>query len=466
MLVFCAVSIARYLQPSQEGTALATRVILVRHGISSFNAERRIQGLLDESVLTEAGEDGARRAGQALRSLSFNAVYASPLRRARQTAELITAQFATAPAIHFTDQLREVNLAGWEGLLFDELKQRFPEQYEIWRSRPHDLQLQINTSTGLQPFYPLRSLYDQARQFWRELLPQHPNQTVLLVAHSGINRALIQTAIGLDADRFNRFQQTNCGISVLNFAGTLGDLVQIESMNATAHLNLPVPPKKTELQGPRILLVRHGETDWNRDQRFQGQIDVPLNDQGRVQAEKAAFFLQDIAIDAAVSSPMLRPCETAEIILKAHAGISLSFDDRLKEISHGLWEGKLESEIRADYATELEQWKVAPETVQMPEGENLTQVWERAIAAWNTLVAAAAPGSTVLVVAHDAINKAILASVVGAGPNQFWSFKQGNGAVSVIDYPRGAAEAPLVQALNITSHLGEGVLDRTAAGAL
>ena len=140
------------------------------------------------------------------------------------------------------------------------------------------------------------------------------------------------------------------------------------------------------------------------------------------------------------------------------------------EICHGLWEGKLESEIEADFPGLLQQWKDAPETVQMPEGENLQQVWQRAIAAWQQIVANHSNSErplTGIVVAHDAINKVILCNLLGLKPDNFWNIKQGNGAVSVIDYPQGASGTPVLQAINITTHLSSGsILDRTAAGAL
>jgi probable phosphoglycerate mutase len=216
-------------------------------------------------------------------------------------------------------------------------------------------------------------------------------------------------------------------------------------------------------------LVRHGETDWNRQGRFQGQIDVPLNDHGRVQASQAGEFLKSVQIDFAVSSSMARPKETGEIILQHHPSVTLELRDDLREISHGLWEGKFESEIEAGYPGLLKQWQTRPETVQMPEGENLQQVWDRAIAGWEEIVKSAETRSsepcTILVVAHDAINKAILCYIAGLGAEAFWNFKQGNGAVSVIDYANGADEAPILMSMNITTHLG-GVLDKTAAGAL
>jgi phosphoserine phosphatase len=461
---------------------------LVRHGESSYNVERRVQGHCDLSRLTATGQQGAAQVGKALRGLEFHAAYSSPLQRAKETAELILAHWAgesgsgngsgngssngsgQQPDLKLTDNLKEINLVQWEGLTFQEVEDQYPEGFRCWRDRPHELVMQQNTADGPQDFYPVPALYDQARQFWQEVLPQHQGETILVVAHSGINRCLINTAVGLSPTHYQSFHQSNCGISVLNFGGELGGPVQLESVNLTAHLGEPLPKPRKGQTGPRFLLVRHGETNWNRDKRFQGQIDVPLNDQGRVQAAQAAEFLQDVKIDRAVSSPMLRPKETAEIILQPHPNLELDLNALLCEISHGLWEGKLEAEIEAAYPGELHQWQQTPETVQMPEGENLAQVWERAIQAWQEILAATPESQegqlvTTLVVAHDAVNKALLCHLIGQGPEKFWTFKQGNGAVTVIDYPYGITGTPVIQAMNITSHLG-GVLDKTAAGAL
>jgi phosphoserine phosphatase len=444
---------------------LTTRVILVRHGESTYNVERRVQGHCDESVLTATGESGALQVAAALQGITCHAAYSSPLQRAYRTAELILSQMTNAPTLQTTLDLREINLLEWEGMLFKDVETQNPENFQHWQTQPH--LIKMTGPTG--DFYPVRELYDQARQFWQTVLPHHANETMLIVAHSGINRALINTAIGLPPEAYQVMNQSNCGISVLNFAGGWGDQVQIEALNLTAHLGAVIPQRKGSHQGPRLLLVRHGETDWNRQGRFQGQIDVPLNDQGRSQAAQAAAFLKTIPLDGAVSSSMARPQATAEIILQQHpADLTLTLRDDLREISHGLWEGKFEAEIEQGYPGLLQQWQSQPATVQMPEGENLKDVWQRAIAGWQAIVQSAALSPTpptILVVAHDAINKAILCHVVGLGPESFWSFKQGNGAVSVIDYATDTAAAPILQAANITVHLG-GVLDKTAAGAL
>lgn len=450
-----------------EDRTLTTRVVLVRHGQSSYNSERRIQGRSDASTLTEKGRDDARKVGAALSRLTFAAVYTSPLQRAKQTAEVILDCLTTSPQkLQASDQLMEIDLPLWEGLLLQEVRDKFPEDYRCWQQRPDEL-LMVVPQQGAREHFPVLALYEQAQQFWQEILPRHEGETILIVGHNGINRALISTALGTSPSRYHSIQQSNCGISVLNFAGELGQPVQLESMNQTAHLGEILPSLRPNHQGQRLLLVRHGETDWNRQTRFQGLIDVPLNDNGREQSQKTAQFLKDVPLDFAVSSPMLRPKETAEIILKYHPSVQLQLQDGLKEISHGLWEGKLEAEIEQTYPGELHRWRTVPAQVQMPEGENLQQVWERSVEAWHVILSSAEnQPKTGLVVAHDATNKALLCQILGLSPDHFWNFRQGNGAVSVIDYPQGLAGMPVLQAMNITTHLGGGVLDKTAAGAL
>jgi probable phosphoglycerate mutase len=448
---------------------LATRVIIVRHGQSSYNIEKIIQGRCDESVLTEKGSADAKKVGETLSTLSVDAVYCSPLQRAKRTAEIIQSYLPGSPELRAVDKLMEIDLPLWEKLKKTEVKEKFPDEYRCWKERPHEFFMAIPTSEGIRKHFTVLALYEQAQQFWQEFLPQHQGGTILIVAHNGINRCLISSAIGVPPSSYHSIQQSNCCINVLNFTGGWEEPVQLESLNQTSHLGNSLPTPR-ENRGLRLLLVRHGETEWNRASRFQGGIDVPLNDNGRGQAQQAAEFLKDIPIDFAVSSPMLRPKETAEIILTSHPDIPLELQDALKEISHGLWEGKLEAEIKQLYPDLLHQWQVAPETVQMPEGENLEQVWERAIDCWNAIVNSAEVSSTELkiglVVAHDAINKVILCHILGLSPKSIWCIKQGNGAVSVIDYPQGLEQAPILQAMNITTHLSGGVLDKTAAGAL
>lgn len=447
---------------------MSTRVIILRHGQSTYNSQGRIQGRCDLSVLTDRGRADAELTGRAFQGLTFGAVYSSPLQRAQQTAVTVFDRSPERPTIQTDDLLLEIDLPLWETMLNTEVREKYAAEYQTWQERPHELKMLRSQADGTQAdFFPVLSLYDQARRFWRNILPKHQGQTIAIVAHNGINRALIGTALGIPPQMYHSIQQSNCGVTVLNFSGDWDENVQIESLNQTSHLGQNLPTLRPQHQGPRLLLVRHGETDWNRAGKFQGKIDIPLNDNGRNQASLAAEFLKTVQIDFAFTSPLSRPKETAEIILKPHPALTLHEDADLQEIGHGLWEGKFESEIEAGYPGELERWRTQPKAVQMPEGENLQDVWTRATAAWQRLLQQVGNDrQTGIVVAHDATNKVLLGYLLGLDLADFWKIKQGNGAVTVIDYPNGIEGQPVIQALNLTSHLSGGIFDRTAAGAL
>jgi len=442
--------------------------VLVRHGLSSFNLEHRVQGRDDAATLTPEGHSQARAVGQALKELRFDHAYTSPLRRANDTALSLLADHGQELSAEASDELLEIDLEPWSGLLREEIQQRFPEQERQWRQAPEALELEHADGRRYQPLVELRA---QADRFKQQLLERHPaahdastHQTVLVVAHNAILRCLLLSLLELPTAGFRRLRLDNASISVLNLSPSPrgGAAVQLESLNGVGHLGTPVPAKG---RGARLLLVRHGETNWNREGRFQGQIDIPLNANGRAQAEAASTFLAPVQIQRAYTSAMARPRQTAEAILAAHPGVPLTSTKGLVEIGHGLWEGRLEPEIAEGWPELLADWKRAPETVQMPEGETIHDVWERSLATWNRIAASLDPQETALVVAHDAVNKAILCALLGLTAADIWAIKQGNGGVTVIDYPDGATGTPVVAAMNLTNHLG-GVLDRTAAGAL
>jgi probable phosphoglycerate mutase len=439
------------------------RLLLVRHGLSSFNKERRIQGRDDLSNLSEEGHEQARALGRSLQDVSIQAVYSSPLQRAAATtASLLETQGGQAPDPVFDDGLLEVDLEPWSGQTIDELMQGSTEAYKIWKQRPMELELQRRDGSS---YKPLPELMEQARGFISTLLERHPangNDTVLVVAHNAILRCLMLVLLGEPDHGFRRLRVDNTSLSVFNIRpGDNGPQVQIECLNSTTHLQ-PLPEKG---KNARLILVRHGETDWNKAGRFQGQIDIPLNENGRRQAAAARDFLKDIPIDRAWSSTLSRPTETAQIILEAHPDVPLTQIDGLVEIGHGVWEGKLESEIREDWSELLDTWKRAPETVQMPEGETIQDVWARSVRSWGEIAAELKPEETVLVVAHDAVNKTILCDLLGLSPADIWAVKQGNGGVTVVDIAADPGQPAVVTCLNLTSHFGS-VIDRTAAGAL
>ncbi len=183
----------------------------------------------------------------------------------------------------------------------------------------------------------------------------------------------------------------------------------------------------------RILLARHGETPWNAEGRYQGQEDIALSPVGEAQAAALGQRLHEVRIDRAVASPLSRARRTAELALGRERASMLAFDDGLKEIAHGTWEGLLASEIRARDPERLQAWRDAPHEVLMPQGESLQHVFDRA---WPALVRAAdglGEGDTLLVVAHDAVNRVLLCRVLGIPFARLWSFRQAPTTLNLLE---------------------------------
>ncbi len=183
----------------------------------------------------------------------------------------------------------------------------------------------------------------------------------------------------------------------------------------------------------KILLARHGETPWNAAGRYQGQIDIPLSEAGEVQAAKLGDRLRDVTITRAVSSQLTRARSTAEAALGESRKHILRIDPRFQEIAHGDWEGLLAQEIAERDPVTFQAWRDAPQTVQMPQGENLQQVLDRA---WEGLAAACdglGKDDTLLVVAHDAVNRVLLCRIFGLGLDRLWSFRQAPTTLNLLE---------------------------------
>ena len=162
---------------------------------------------------------------------------------------------------------------------------------------------------------------------------------------------------------------------------------------------------------------------------------------------------------------MDRPYETAQIILQNKPEVEITKIDKLIEISHGLWEGKLENEIKKQWPELLKNWQERPEKVIMPEGESIKEVSERSVNAWLEICSMQKNNDLTLLVAHDAVNKTLICNILEIDYSNIWMIKQGNGGITIIDIFNDPQKNHVISALNITTHLG-GILDSTASGAL
>ncbi|HEX8360063.1 MAG TPA: histidine phosphatase family protein [Longimicrobium sp.] len=175
-----------------------------------------------------------------------------------------------------------------------------------------------------------------------------------------------------------------------------------------------------------LYLIRHGETDWNRLNLYQGTTDVPLNGVGREQAEALAARLGGVAFSAAYTSPLRRAADTARAVLRG-TGVPLMKVRELSELSYGLWQGQAPGPGgRCDPAVER-QWRQSPWTVRFPGGESLEDVRMRGTAALGAILAAH-DGATVLVSGHGHLNRVLLIHLLGLPRESFWEIPQPNAA--------------------------------------
>ncbi len=199
----------------------------------------------------------------------------------------------------------------------------------------------------------------------------------------------------------------------------------------------------------RIVLIRHGQTMWNREARFRGQADIELDAFGLRQAAATGRYVASRWPVAAVyASPLRRAMQTAEAVARAQ-GLEARPLAGLLDIHFGEWQGLSGEEVAQRYPDLYRAWWEAPHTVRIPGGESLDDVRRRVVAALEEIVTRHR-GEAVALVSHTCTNRVLLCAVLGLGNEGFWRLGQDTCAVNVFDAEDGVYTVLL---LNDTSHL-------------
>ena len=180
-----------------------------------------------------------------------------------------------------------------------------------------------------------------------------------------------------------------------------------------------------------IILVRHGETQWNVEEVFRGRIDVELNQTGIKQAELLAEYLSGINIDAVYSSPLRRAVNTAQAIASHHK-LKVEIAPGLIDCDFGKWQGLSHQEVKRRYKKLYVQWLENPHLIRMPEGESLNGVRKRALGVVNEVVAK--HEGIVVLVSHRVVNKVLICALLGLDNSHFWNIKQDVGGITTFSY--------------------------------
>jgi probable phosphoglycerate mutase len=200
-----------------------TELVLVRHGETEWNRERRIQGHTD-ICLSALGHEQARKLGARLAREPIQAIYSSDLERAKETA--VPLSHALGLAIHTTPLLREVGFGAWEGLTISEVEAGWPEEYAAWRQ--HSVRSRPPDGERIEELQP-RTLAVIA-----EILTSHPGEQVALFGHGGSVKAILCGLMGFPLSIWRRLRVDNASVSRLVF-GALGPTLTL--YNDTSHLD-------------------------------------------------------------------------------------------------------------------------------------------------------------------------------------------------------------------------------------
>lgn len=199
----------------------------------------------------------------------------------------------------------------------------------------------------------------------------------------------------------------------------------------------------------RIVLVRHGQTEWNKQERIRGQVDIPLNEVGLAQAAATADrIVTEYRPVAVYCSPLGRAVETARAIA-SRLGLAPHIEPGFNDLNFGEWQGLSYEEVRSRWPEMAQAWMRAPHQVVFPKGESLAKVRERGMRALQWVLESH-PLEEVVVVAHTVVNRVLLCAMLGLDDSNHWRLGQDTCAVNVIEWRDGMF---FIVSINDTCHL-------------
>jgi len=201
--------------------------------------------------------------------------------------------------------------------------------------------------------------------------------------------------------------------------------------------------------GIKLFLIRHGQTSWNVEGRYQGDQDIELNSTGIMQAGLAAKYLSRVGFSNIYSSPLSRTMETARIINRRR-GLEIKVMQDLKEMDFGKWEGMKFEEINSTYNIDYQKWLDDPYHNRPTGGEDFQELTDRTTAAIDRIVAENSDGSSVAVSTHGGVILSLLVHWLQIPLDRWKSIIQRQAAINIAVIDKGF---PYISAINYTGHL-------------
>ena len=229
--------------------------------------------------------------------------------------------------------------------------------------------------------------------------------------------------------------------------------VSIDIEIKIARLEPPDPPVPARPRPARLLLIRHGESTWNHQHRIQGQLDPPLSEKGRRQAELLAKRLSGRRVAAIYASDLKRAMETAAPLEKA-LGVAVQSMTDLREVFLGEWEGLHTQELVRRYPDAWAKWTVEPSWDLVPGGEG-GDAFEARVGSAVEAMFEAHPHDDAIVVTHGGVIQVALHRVMGRPSRGLFPFRISNASITVVEKREGSV---VIAGVNDVGHLEDGAL--------
>jgi broad specificity phosphatase PhoE len=405
------------------------QLVVIRHAQTAWNVGEgsadRFRGTVD-LPLSEVGVGQAEATSARLADWPLAAVYTSPLQRASHVGHLIAHPHGlTSQPL---DELSSMDYGAWAGRTHAEVRSAWPDLYRAWQDDPFSVSIPGGENTQLL-LQRVRAVVDRIRRCHK------PGDTVALVTHQAITKTLTCELLGLPGPAYWRVRHDLCGLNLFLLDPMRPD-ARVQCLNDIRHLPPGRPTGRS--RACRVLLVRHGQTAWNAPdgttglrrgaERFRGQTNVPLSDQGHRQARSLAAQLEGEPVTAVYASPLRRTQQTAQPLADA-LGVAIGILDGLMDLDYGELSGLCHADAADRYPELYATWERSPGRVTFPGGESLAAVRTRALDALEW-VAARHPGETVVLAGHQIVNKVVTCALLGADDDSIWRVAQDTGALN------------------------------------
>ncbi|MBU0458042.1 class I tRNA ligase family protein [Patescibacteria group bacterium] len=346
-----------------------TKLTVMRHAESEGNLVPVYQGKLPGTDLTDRGKKQVKEASKKFKSEQITTIYCSPLERTKQTAEILAKE--TGAQVVVDERLREVDFGEYEGKAVD-----FSDLSFVKARRAHKLAKDKPESIyhfpGMETW---QQVQDRISDFLDETLPKHRSEHIIVVTHADPLQNVRHFFTQIDPIKISHQPYPTLAENHTFFWDHLTETELDLHKHTVDEVEWPNGGADAITE---VTLVRHGQTDANKNKIIQGGVvDDPLNEKGKEQALETANKLKGKKFDVIISSTSKRAVETAEIIAKE---LEMKIDEKLNFLTEryqGDWGGKNRDDILKDNLPVTEKINIAMHHITAPNAESLSEFFDR-----------------------------------------------------------------------------------------